>query len=91
MLLERGCRVRHFKGGLYEVLGFAKHTETGVCLVIYQGLLDGKVWARPYDMFISKVDTEKYPDASQEYRFEAVEGQLPPQALAGAVTGQGDV
>jgi hypothetical protein len=27
---------------------------------------------RPYDMFISKVDKEKYPDVKQEYRFEEI-------------------
>ncbi len=45
-------RYRHFKGTVYEVLGFAKHTETGEKLVLY--MEDNnieKVWARPYEMF----------------------------------------
>lgn len=28
------------------------------------------IWVRPYDMFISKVDKEKYLDVDQEYRFQ---------------------
>ena len=36
--------------------------------VVYQSLKDQRVWTRPYDMFISKVDREKYPNAYQPYR-----------------------
>ena len=31
-----------------------------------------KICARPYDMFMSKVDKYKYPDIIQEYRFEKI-------------------
>ena len=61
---------RHFKGGLYKVISFAKHTETGEMLVIYKGLTTNIVYVRPYDIFNSKVDKEKYPEVEQEYRFE---------------------
>ena len=64
--------VRHFKGGLYKILAFSTHTETNEKLVTYQSLTDHRVWTRPYDMFMSKVDREKYPDATQEYRLELV-------------------
>ena len=47
-----GEKYRHFKGNVYEVTGFAKHSETGEKLVIYRSVNNpDDVWARPYDMF----------------------------------------
>ena len=62
---------KHFKGNLYLVVDIAYDSETKEEMVIYRALYgEGKLYARPYDMFISKVDREKYPDVEQEYRFQ---------------------
>ncbi len=51
-------RYKHFKGGLYEVVGLARHSETLEDLVIYRALPvpqadEGRavLWARPRAMF----------------------------------------
>ena len=51
-----GEKYRHYKGNVYEVTGFAKHSETGEKLVIYRSVDHPEdVWARPYDMFVESL------------------------------------
>lgn len=55
-----GQKYRHYKGGEYEVIAVAQHSETLEELVIYKALYgDGKIWARPKSMFINKVGDVK--------------------------------
>lgn len=77
-----GTKVQHFKREiehegnmyLYEIVGLAHHSETDETLMVYKALYgEGKMCARPIDMFMSEVDHEKYPDIKQKFRFEPVE------------------
>ncbi|PPU38779.1 DUF1653 domain-containing protein [Xanthomonas arboricola] len=50
---------RHFKGGLYEVLGVVRCSETLAPLVLYRPLdSDIGLWVRPYAMFVAQVEVE---------------------------------
>ena len=57
---------------LYYVEGKATHTETGEILIVYFSLEDDQAYARPIEMFLSKVDNVKYPDVKQKFRFEPI-------------------
>ena len=49
------------------------HTFEDEKLVLYKALYDDKgIYARPIEMFLSKVDKDKYPNVSQEFRFELI-------------------
>ncbi len=47
---------RHYKGGEYEVVGVARHSETLEPLVVYRPLYNASgLWVRPYAMFIETI------------------------------------
>lgn len=64
---KKGEFYRHFKGTVYQVLGYAKHSETQEEMIIYKSFKDEIVWVRPLDMFI-----DIHPDQGVK-RFEKVE------------------
>ena len=49
-------RYRHYKGGEYETVGLARHSETLEPLVVYRALYqDRGLWVRPWAMFFEQV------------------------------------
>ncbi len=62
---------KHFKGDYYIVEDVATHSETKEKYVVYRALYGtNELYIRPYDMFLSEVDREKYPNVEQKYRLE---------------------
>ncbi len=54
-MIEKG-KYRHFKGGEYEVLFIAHHSENGEDMVVYRALYgEGEVWVRPAAMWDEEV------------------------------------
>ena len=78
-VIAAGKIYRHFKGNYYKVLCLALDTEAHQMMCVYQrldvaeGVQDPYVCCRPLSMFSSEVDKEKYPMATQKWRFQRVE------------------
>ena len=52
-------KYRHFKGGEYEVLGLATHSETDEQLVVYRALYGERgLWVRPVAMFLETMERD---------------------------------
>jgi len=52
----RPGRYLHYKGKEYQVVGVARHSETGEEYVVYRCLYgDFSLWVRPLDMFTEQV------------------------------------
>ena len=63
-------KYRHFKGNEYEVVGFAKDSETTEKMVIYKALYgEQELWVRPYDMFREIIER----DGKKLRRFEKID------------------
>ena len=65
-------KYRHYKGGMYEVIGVARHSETEEELVVYRPLYGERgLWVRPRSMFeeLVSIDDSKVP------RFALIEEQ----------------
>ena len=74
-----GKLYKHFKGHIYKVIAIGYDSEKydeskkeESRLVVYENIDTKECWIRPYDMFNSFVDKNKYPNIKQEYRFEEI-------------------
>ena len=81
MAMKKGI-YRHYKGNLYEVIGFANHSETLEKMVIYKALYDkGEVWVRPIGMW----DEIVLCNGNSVPRFEYIEDKITIESSCGAV------
>lgn len=62
---EPGKLYDHYKGGRYEVISLAKHSETDEVLVIYKSIHFGSVHARPLSMWFENVSIKGFPDVQR--------------------------
>jgi len=75
---------RHFKGGEYELLSVARHSETKELLAVYRSVEDREtIWVRPLEMFTELVGHE---DAKLP-RFVPVSGSSKRRSLVDRTTG----
>jgi len=68
--ITKGKKYRHFKGDIITVICLAKDSETLKEQVVYEH--NNQIWVRDKEMFLSRVDKEKYPNIKQTYRFEEI-------------------
>ena len=68
---EPGRLYRHYKGGVYEFLFMAPHSETGDKLVIYKSVLFGSYHARPLEVWNSELEAKNGLITAQK-RFEII-------------------
>ena len=57
-MIKKGI-YRHYKGGRYEVIGVARHSETLEEMVVYRALYgEGGLWVRPASMWNEWVEKD---------------------------------
>ncbi|ALA61177.1 DUF1653 domain-containing protein [Nitrospira moscoviensis] len=68
-------RYRHYKGGEYEVIGTARHSETEEEFVVYRALYGERgLWIRPAALFLEPVIVA----GQARPRFQLMAGDTPP-------------
>ena len=62
MEVLNGRVYKHFKGGYVLVISTAKHSDRDEIEVVYKGLNNGKIYARPIDSFVDMIKGAKGED-----------------------------
>jgi hypothetical protein len=63
---------QHYKGGVYEILNIATHSETKEQLVVYKNIKDSEIWVRPKGMFFDSISV----DGKLKLRFSCLRDRL---------------
>ena len=78
-------RYRHYKGGLYEVVGTVRHSETLEPMTLYRALYGEQgLWVRPAAMFNETVEVAGPGGTALQPRFTRVveeSGTLPSSGI----------
>ena len=68
---------RHYKGGQYEVVGVAKHSETLEDMVVYKALYgEGGLWVRPLSMWDNLVEHDGKTVRRFTYTGQSADAQM---------------
>ena len=51
-----GKTYKHYKGNVYKIIAFAKHSETTEDMIVYQSIKSEDIWVRPFSMWNDVVD-----------------------------------
>ena len=79
MEVLNGKVYRHFKGGFVLVIATAKHSDRDEIEVVYKGLNNGKIYARPLTSFEDMIKDANGEDVQPRFRLatdEEVENLL---------------
>ena len=71
---QPGTTYLHYKGGLYEVLHLAKHSETDETLVVYKSIHFGSYHVRPLEIWFEQVTYEHDGVSITRPRFDLFTG-----------------
>jgi len=72
-----GIPYYHYKGGVYEVITLAKHTETNEDMVVYKSQLYGTVFVRPLSMWFEDVEVDVRVADFSKMEYAKTKGKVP--------------
>lgn len=58
--VKEGTFIKHFKGGLYQVLLFTTCSKTHKQVIVYKSLDDDRLWTRPLEQFSERIVRDGY-------------------------------